>query len=62
VWIVTVDGNDVPLGRAKLGGDWPAWGQNLGVDLESVRELRLEPVDGGTSMVASLHPRDPWST
>jgi hypothetical protein len=60
--VVTADGARVPLGLVELGGDWPSWGQNVPVDLATVRELRLEPVDGGAGLVATFHPRDPWGT
>jgi hypothetical protein len=61
VSVVMADGREVSLGHAELGRGWTSWGRDLPVDLGSVRELRLDPVDGGPSLAAALHPRDPWS-
>ena len=59
-WILTSDGR-VPLGRAELGRGRSSWGRNLPVDLSRVRELWLEPMDGGPALVARFHADDPWS-
>jgi hypothetical protein len=61
VWVVTADGTRVPLGRAELGRGWSSWGRDLPVDLASVREMRLDPEDGGSGLIARFDPRDPWS-
>ncbi len=60
-WLLTSNGRRVSLGRAELGRGWSSWGRNLPVDLSTVRELWLEPVDGGPGLVATFHPDDPWS-
>ncbi len=60
-WLLTSDGRRVPFGHAQLGGGRSSWGRNLPVDLAVVRELWLEPVDGGPGLVAVFHPDDPWS-
>jgi hypothetical protein len=60
-WLLTSGGRRVSLGRAELGRGWSSWGRNLPVDLSTVRELWLEPVDGGPGLVATFHPDDPWS-
>ena len=60
VSLVTSDGTPVSLGRAELGRGWTSWGHNLPVDLATVRELRLDPVDGGPGLTAAFDPTDPW--
>jgi hypothetical protein len=60
VQVVTRDGRYLALGEAVLGGDRPAWGRQLPVELSTVREVRFLGPDGGPVWAATFDWAGPW--
>jgi hypothetical protein len=60
VQVVTRDGRYLTLGEAVLGGDQPAWGGQLPVELSTVREIRFLGPDGIPVWAATFEGTTPW--
>ena len=62
VQLITRDGRHLSLGGTILGGTHTTWGGQIPVELAQVSQLRFVAVDGGSTMIAYLNARNPWSS
>ena len=61
VQLITRDGRHLSLGQTVLGGTHRTWGAQIPVQLTQVSQLRFEPADGQSTLIANLNPSNPWS-